>query len=427
MKKLFILLLLLPVLNISAQEKSLKDQALESFDKGHYDKSINLLNEALKRTKNDPEIYCYLGMATHYKAYSNQGEGKYDYTKSEQVFNYLNKAIELDSTYGDARYFYGAECSVNALKAMEDRNLEKMKFFYEKAYDKGAYPSWLIDFGYNMLMSCDRNAILFTGGSADFDVCSYLQLHRDFRTDVTIIPITDIGRPWYIKFLKDGLEGGVKPITINMTDEEIQNLRPVKWKDTELSLYYDRAYQRGLRLPSGHKMKWLVEADLDSNKKYVASESNSKRVYLSAQRAMLLKIIEDNYGDRKIFFSNACEPYLLAGLFKYTRNRGLVGELMPIETAGTTILNDYEEMAKLLTKANLRNYRKLKDSDIPRVSGILYLYHNSLVTLAGYYRLIKDEAELKTLLKTYSECLRGVNEEDDEYYPSVLKIKYKKK
>lgn len=427
MKKLLIFILFLSVLSISAQNSTLKKQALSAYQNGNYDESINLLKRALKESANDPEIYYYLGTAIQQKSYDSRAKGEYDYTNSEQVFNYLDKAIALDSTYGDAKYFYGVECSDNALNAMKNGNLEQAKYFYEKAYNKGAYPEWLIEFGYNLLISCDQNGILFAGGNADYDVCLYLQLIKDYRTDVTVIPIGNINRPWYIKLLKDGLEGGIKPVKINLTDEQISNIRPTKWKETEVSIYYDRAYQRGLRLPSDHKMKWLVEPDMDSRKNYAGSEAGSLRQYLSPQRTMLLQIIQDNYDERKIFFSNACESFFMAGLSLYTRNRGLVGELLPVKTVGTTILNDYEEMAKLLTKANLKNYHTVKDSDIPKVSGILYLYHNSLVPLAGYYRLIKDEKELRNLLKTYSDCLRGVNKEDDEYYPSVLKIQYKKK
>lgn len=427
MKKILLFILLLPVFHIYSQDKSLKEKAIEFFEQGKYDQSINLLKSALKGTSNDPEIYYYLGLSTQQKNYANRSRFEDKTVSSEQIFYYLDKAIELDSTYGDAKYFYGVECSENAFNSMKNGDIEQVKYFYQKAYDRGAYPDWLIEYGYNVLISCDEDAILFAAGNVDYDVCSYLQFVKGYRPDLTIIPLKNIDSPWYIQFLKEGLEGGVKPVNISLTDEQITALHPVKWKTTEVSIYYDRAYQRGLRFSADHKMKWSIEPDMDSNKNYVGTEAGSKRQYLSPQRAMLLQIVQDNYDKRKIFFSNACEPFYMAGLNLYVRNRGLVGELLPIKTAGTTILNDYSEMAKLLTKANLHHYKDVKKSDIPQISDVLYLYHNSIITLAGYYRLIKDETELRNLMKTYTECLRGVNKEDDKYYPTVLKIKYTNK
>ena len=204
MKKLSstILFFLLFVTIAYPQEMTLKEQALEEFKKEHYNEAIDLLKKALSESPNDAEIYYYLGWFNHYRAYDSRPLKGYDNSYSEQIFKYLDKALELDPNYGDAKYFYGAQCSGNAFIAMQNYDADKLNYFYQRAYDKGAYPNWLIEFGKNLLSSCDLNAILFAGGNADFDICSYLQLCENFRTDITVIPIGNIDRPWYVRFLK---------------------------------------------------------------------------------------------------------------------------------------------------------------------------------------------------------------------------------
>ena len=299
--------------NLFAQETSLKEKAQNEFKSEHYDDAINLLEQALTASPNDAEIYYYLGFFNHYRAYDSRSLKGYDFTYSEKIFEYLDKAIDLDPNYGDAKYFYGAECSANAFRSMQHNDLDSLKYFYQLAYDKGAYPDWLLEYGKNMLNTCDKNTILFTGGNADLDVCTYLQLQRDFRTDITLIPIGFIDRPWYIKFLKQGLEGGIRKVILNLTDDQIYDLHPFKWKTTDISIPVSVETLKKHNLDENYQMQWTVGPDFTSNRMHskVTSETSKKRTYLSPQRAMLLQIVEDNYLTRPIFFSNATNPFFL--------------------------------------------------------------------------------------------------------------------
>jgi tetratricopeptide (TPR) repeat protein len=92
--------------NLLAQEITLKDKALSEFKNEHYDKAINLLEKALEETKDDAKIYYYLGFFNHYRAYDSRPLDGYDFSYSERIFQYLNKAIELNPNYVDAKYEY---------------------------------------------------------------------------------------------------------------------------------------------------------------------------------------------------------------------------------------------------------------------------------------------------------------------------------
>lgn len=420
-----ILILTISFLNVNlfAQENNLKEKALQEFKNEHYDEAISLLEKALEKTTNDAEIYYYLGFFNHYRAYDSRPLNGYDFSYSAQIFEYLNKAIELNPDYGDAKYFYGAECSANALLSMQNNDLEKLKHYYKLAYDKGAYPEWLVEFGKNILNSCDADAILFTGGNADFDICSYLQLQQNFRKDITIIPIGNIDRPWYVKFLKDGLDGGVKKINLNLSNNQIYDIHPFKWDTAQIILPVSPLKIKKYKLENDYKMIWTINPDLTSNRKHskIEGESLKNRTYLSPQRAILAQIVEDNIESRPIYFSNISNPEFFGGLDEYFKDCGVVSELTPIKTKLTEFENDYEKIKKLLNFQNFEKFPTIIDSDIPRISGTVFIYHRAVLKLANYYQSKAQTENLKNLKDFYLKYLAiGFNEDGEKWYQTEI-------
>jgi tetratricopeptide (TPR) repeat protein len=114
MKHLLFLTLLFSSSLLFAQEKSMKERAIQEFEKEHYNEAINILEKALSQSPNDPEIYYYLGFFNHYRASDSRPLAGHDFSYSKKIFEYLDKAIKLDPGNGDAKYFYGAECCANA-------------------------------------------------------------------------------------------------------------------------------------------------------------------------------------------------------------------------------------------------------------------------------------------------------------------------
>jgi len=381
---LFMLVLL--CLNVFGQGKKLKEQALEEFRNEHYNEAIALLEQAAKLTPKDEEIFYYLGWFNHYRAYDSRPLSGYNFSYSEQIFKYLDKALELKPDYGDAKYFYGAECSGNAFIAMQNNDAEKLKYFYKLANDKGAYPAWLKEFGRNFLNSCNSNAILFTGGNADFDVCLYLQLHENVRTDITLVPIGNIDRPWYVKFLKNGLEGAIKKVELSLTDHQIMDIHPFKWDTTNVSIIVSSEDKKQFDLSDSYLFQWQVKPDLFSERMHskIESEKAKKRAYLSPQRAILLQIVEDNFSKRPIYFSNFCSPTFYGGLNAYFQNCGLVSRLTPILTKDIDYAFDYIKMEEVLQERNLINFKTVIKNDMPRISGII---------VSGYYNTLQDLSE----------------------------------
>jgi tetratricopeptide (TPR) repeat protein len=401
-----------------------KNAALEAFKQEHYSEAIILLEKALKDNPDDPEIYYYLGVFNHYRAYDSRPLRGYDYAYSSKIFDYLNKAIDMDPGYGNAKYFYGAECSANAFNAMQKKDLRKLKKYYKLAFNKGAYPDWLLEMGENILDDCSQDAILFAGGNADYDVCTYLQLYEKYRRDITLIPIGYIDRPWYISYLKQGLRGATRKIDLDLTDEQIMDIRPFKWDTSTVHIPLTDKQINTWGLPENSSFDWKLAPDLSSNRKHskIAGESIKKRMYLSPQKAILLQIVEDNFNKRPICFSNMGNTFFFGGLDQFFLKGPLVSTLTPVLTTNRKSDIDLKKYEHLFQPENLKHLHDVNSHDIPRISNIVTNYHNAAYQLALYYKQNNERSKLVNLSEFYDKHLMiGLQPDRENMIGSVIK------
>ena len=89
-------------------------------------------------------------------------------------------------------------------------------FEHDRSENRIAY-----EYAWNILAGLDENAIVFTNGDNDTFPIWYLQAVEHFRTDVTVVNLSLVNLPWYIKQLKHA----EKPLAMQRSDVEIDALR----------------------------------------------------------------------------------------------------------------------------------------------------------------------------------------------------------
>ncbi len=80
------------------------------------------------------------------------------------------------------------------------------------------------DYAYNLLQSCEQDAILFTGGDNDTFPVWYLQYVAGVRRDVRVVNLSLVNTPWYCFQLKNEQPYGAKKVQINFTNDQIERL-----------------------------------------------------------------------------------------------------------------------------------------------------------------------------------------------------------
>ncbi len=81
------------------------------------------------------------------------------------------------------------------LKGDED----KVTDYYKKLYETKDVAPWLVNYNYNVLMSTEENAVIFTNGDNDTYPSRMLQEAKGIRSDVTIINIPLSGTESYLE------------------------------------------------------------------------------------------------------------------------------------------------------------------------------------------------------------------------------------
>ncbi len=111
----------------------------------------------------------------HYICYWNDG-----FREAEKNFAHLEKAYELapnrPETYDDFFSYY-------LINGQE----EKLKTLSEKWFASNDISAGIYNWCYNMLMSCDDNAVLITHGDNDTYPTLVLQMAKDIRPDVKVM------------------------------------------------------------------------------------------------------------------------------------------------------------------------------------------------------------------------------------------------
>jgi hypothetical protein len=201
---------------------------------------------------------------------------------------------------------------------------------YHQADRSGNYVAW--DYSYNLLQSCEPDAILFTNGDNDTFPLWYLQDVEAVRRDVRIVNLSLVNTPWYIMQLKHQEPYGSKKVPISIPDADIEDILPIPYQTRVMEI----------PVPKNVVEKYLQEnpystATIDSSVLYEgvlrftlpATLQYSRFVGLRVQDVMVYDIVQSSRWQRPIYFAMTVSDDGKIGLQDYLQLTGLAFKLVP--------------------------------------------------------------------------------------------------
>jgi len=288
--------------------------------------------------------------------------------------------------------------------------------------------NWLPwDFAYNILQSCEPNAIIFTNGDNDTFSLWYLQDVEGVRRDVRIANLSLINADWYIKALKNESPYGAEKVTISFDNAGIERLQPTAFDSKDITL----------PVPNDVYAKYGITDTSITNAGKITFRMNStigskNQRGIRVQDIMVRDIIEQNKWKRPIYFSNYCTNDVKIGLADYTQVVGIVEKLVPFKVEnGPLMLNEEATYNSLMnepqgyskTYQTGYKFRSLTDStkyyDDNEVRTVNGAYKNSFINFAQYLITVKkDNAKAMKVLERMEQIFSS------KVFPNDLSIKY---
>ena len=181
------------------------------------------------------------------------------------------------------------------------------------------------DFAYNLLQTCEPDAILFTNGDSDTFPLWYLQIVEGIRRDVSVVNIPLLAAPWWRQQL---LEREPEfPVSFSQSEWEAIGL--VRWDKQTVRLDVP------LRVLPEFGIKAVASDDTfdteETFQMFVAVEPTFEGTHLLPSHRVILDILEANRWDRPLYFALTVAHENLVGLRPFLRLDGLARRVTPIE------------------------------------------------------------------------------------------------
>jgi len=194
---------------------------------------------------------------------------------------------------------------------------------YHEHDRSGNYVAW--DYSYNMLQSCDEDAILFTNGDNDTFPLWYLQDVEGVRRDVRVVNLSLVNTNWYIKQMKAApYYKEAKPVPISYSDKAIDNLQPVLWETRQLDVPVPPEAMTKYGPPDTSVMR---TGKMSFVMRHTLEVGGARAIRI--QDIMVRDILFSNQWKRPICFAVTCSPDSKIGLDEYLWFQGLVWRLEP--------------------------------------------------------------------------------------------------
>ncbi len=264
---------------------------------------------------------------------------------------------------------------------------------YESHDRSGNYVAW--DYSYNMLISCEPDAILFTNGDNDTFPLWYLQEVEHVRKDVRIVNLSLLNTDWYIKQLRDW-----EPrVPMRMSDFEIERVgvRRMDGNTFELPVPKEYAMKEAKRFQEEFQLSNVQIPDKIKFKVTPPLRAPDGTGYLRTQDWMIMNILAANKWRRPIYFAvTVPKSNMLGELYDYFRMDGLVMKLVPFKNWQ---MSPPELEKNLLTRYK---YRNLNNPDVYfnwNIKSLLQNYRSAFLQLTDFYAKRRNYEKAREILE----------------------------
>jgi hypothetical protein len=263
----------------------------------------------------------------------------------------------------------------------------------------GNFVAW--DYSYNMLQTCEKDAILFTNGDNDTFPLWYLQDVEGVRRDVRIVNLSLVNTSWYIQQMKDSAYyAEAKAVPISLSDKAIENIQPTVWEPRQLDLPVTReALTRygvtDTAIINAGRISFMMRNTLE------VGGTKALRI----QDILVRDIIYTNGWNRPIYFAVTCAPDSKIGLDEFLWFHGLAWRLEP-----RRINRDDLGLNREILMANLYNepqepsrtplygyrFRGINDMSVyydENTSRLMLNYRSAFIRLAMYYMNVQHDPQ----------------------------------
>ncbi len=204
--------------------------------------------------------------------------------------------------------------------------------------------NWLPwDYAYNILQSCDENAILFTNGDNDTFPLWYIQDVAGVRRDVRVVNLELAQTPWYIWQMKFEPTWDAPPVPMTFSEDQIAD--PDGDGRNSIGLAFGDKRTVPIPVPA-HMMAWATNgADSSAGTmqwEYTPTGNYGGRQAFSPKNQIVQSILEQTAKEgweRPIYFSVTAGNEF-AGLEPYVRGEGMAYRVMPVKQSGLKLDRD---------------------------------------------------------------------------------------
>ena len=273
--------------------------------------------------------------------------------------------------------------------------------------------NWLAwEYSYNMLQTCEQDAILFTNGDNDTFPLWFLQDVEGIRRDVRIVNLSLVNTPWYIQEMKDKpYYPDAKSVPITLSDRRIAGMEGlIQWDPQTVTIPVPP------EAVSGEVLNDTAIFNREALGKAAGGDSTAKRSgsisfmmkntlqygrtkAIRIQDFMVKHIIESNGWKRPIYFAITCSQDSRIGIDDYLRFCGLAWKLVPFKASHVDMGID-----PVVLRANLYNEPK-GYSRTPRYG---YIFRSAADTT-----IVLDENEVR-MMSAFRTAFRALSVYDSD-------------